>query len=91
MDTLQPLKHNYTNFLTLPLDNYDELFNKLNKLYAIEVSPIISVKVHSEYAIKQHNQPRTILKKLLIGIGIKFGVFILFFLLVIGLIFFLEH
>jgi Ca2+/Na+ antiporter len=78
-------------FIPSDLNNYEELFNKLNKLYAIEVSPIISVKVHSEYAIKQHNQPRTILKKLLIGIGMKFGGFILFLLLVIGLIFFLSH
>ena len=78
-------------FVPSDIENYEELTSNLNTYRPIEVSPITSVRMSPEYTLKQHIKPGTALKKLFIGIGIGFGVLLSFFLLIIGLIYFLTH
>ncbi|WNR43734.1 hypothetical protein [Paenibacillus roseipurpureus] len=82
-------------FIPSHIENYDVLVERLRPLCVIETSPVSSVGVPAEFALKQHqtlNSTLTsIFKKFLWGIGIIAGIFLLFFLAIAALIFFLSH
>ena len=91
MAFLWNLDHLATMFFPSYLENYEGLIERLRSYCVIEESPISSVGVPSEYALKQHVTPKTIWKKLFVGLGIAAGIFILFILAMIALIYFLSH
>ncbi|OCT10957.1 hypothetical protein A8709_04440 [Paenibacillus pectinilyticus] len=78
-------------FIPSHLENYEELIERLRACCVVEESPISSVAVPSDYALKQHLTTHTIWKKLFAGIGIAFGLFMLFILAIVALIYFLSH
>ncbi|CAN7708250.1 hypothetical protein LJR153_005807 [Paenibacillus sp. LjRoot153] len=88
VETRTPSNH---VFIPSYLENYEGLVERLRPYCVIEESPISSVGVPSEYALKQHITPKTIWKKLFVGIGIAAGIFILFILAIIAMIYFLSN
>lgn len=75
-------------FLYIPnnIENYEEVLGKLNCLKPIEVSSLMSVRIPSEYTIRQHIKHGSALKRLFLVIGVGFGIVLILFLLVIILL-----
>ncbi|WP_438431571.1 hypothetical protein [Gorillibacterium sp. sgz500922] len=77
-------------FVPDSLGRYDELLVGLSRLRPVEESPVTSVSVSPQYALLQHRPRKSFAMQLLKGIGLFFGGILLFFLLVIGLLYFLS-
>lgn len=72
-------------FLYIPndIENYEEVLSKLNSLRSIEVSSLMSIRIPSEYTIRQQIVPGSALKRLSLVIGAGFGILIFLFLLIV--------
>lgn len=72
-------------FIYIPKDieNYEEVICKLNAFKPIEVSSLMSIRTPADYALRQNTGCGSVLKRLLLGITIGFGILIALFLFLI--------